>query len=88
MEATSVWKADTIISLQPPAHTGSPLADFYTLKMERYVPPKRRLTQDLHSATSQKTTFFIVTSMKASNLTIRRVFELNNNQHFHSLIFL
>jgi hypothetical protein len=23
-----------------------------------YVPPKRRLTQDLHSATSQKTTFF------------------------------
>jgi hypothetical protein len=33
------------------------------------VPPKRRLTQDLHSATSQKTTFFIVTAVKASNLT-------------------
>jgi hypothetical protein len=26
----------------------------------RYVPPKRRFTQDLHGATSQKTTFFIV----------------------------
>jgi hypothetical protein len=35
----------------------------------RYVPPKRRFTQDLHVATSQKTTFFIVTSVKTSNLT-------------------
>jgi hypothetical protein len=34
-----------------------------------YVPPKRRLTQDLHSVTSQKTTLFIVTAVKASNHT-------------------
>jgi hypothetical protein len=38
-------------------------------RWRRYVPPKRRSTQDLHSATSQKTTFFIVTAVKASNLT-------------------
>jgi hypothetical protein len=40
----------------------------------RYVPPKRRLTQDLHSATSQKTAFFIVTAMKTSNLTFQLLF--------------
>jgi hypothetical protein len=32
------------------------------------VPPKRRLTQDLQGATSQKTAFFIVTAVKISNL--------------------
>jgi hypothetical protein len=31
---------------------------FLPWRWRRYVPPKRRLTQDLHSATSQKTTFF------------------------------
>jgi hypothetical protein len=36
------------------------------LKME----PKRRFTQDLHGATSQKTAFFIVTAVKTSNLTL------------------
>jgi hypothetical protein len=35
------------------------------------VPPKRRFTQDLHGATSQKTTFFIVTAVKTSNLTLK-----------------
>jgi hypothetical protein len=34
----------------------------------RYVPPKRRFTQDLHGATSQKTAFLIVTAVKTSNL--------------------
>jgi hypothetical protein len=33
------------------------------------VSEERRLTQDLYSATYQKTTFFIVTAVKASNLT-------------------
>jgi hypothetical protein len=33
------------------------------------VLEERLLTQDLHNATSQKTTFFIVTAVKASNLT-------------------
>jgi hypothetical protein len=32
-------------------------------------PPKRRFTQDLRGATSQKTAFFIVTAVKTSNLT-------------------
>jgi hypothetical protein len=33
------------------------------------VSEERRVMQDLHSATSQKTTFLIVTAVKASNLT-------------------
>jgi hypothetical protein len=37
---------------------------FLPWRWRRYVLPKRRLTQDLHSATSQKTTFFIVTAVK------------------------
>jgi hypothetical protein len=48
---------------------GSSLADFSRLKMGWYVPPKRRFTQDLLGATSQKTAFFIVTAVKTSNLT-------------------
>jgi hypothetical protein len=32
----------------------------------------RRLTQDLHNATSQKTTFFMVTAVKASNHVLIR----------------
>jgi hypothetical protein len=42
---------------------------FLPWRWGRYVPPNRRLTQDLHSATSQKTTFFIVTAVITSNLT-------------------
>jgi hypothetical protein len=34
----------------------------------RYVPPKCRFLQELHGATSQNTPFFIVTSVKTSNL--------------------
>jgi hypothetical protein len=37
--------------------------------MEGYVPPKRRLLQEPHGVTSQKTVFFIVAAMKTSNLT-------------------
>jgi hypothetical protein len=33
-------------------------------------PPKRRLLQDSHGVTSQKTAFFIVTAVKISNLKI------------------
>jgi hypothetical protein len=35
----------------------------------RYVPPERRFLQEPHGVTSQKTTFFIVTAVKPSNLT-------------------
>jgi hypothetical protein len=38
-------------------------------KWRRYVSPKRRFTQNLQGATSQKTAFFIVTAVKTSNLT-------------------
>jgi hypothetical protein len=39
----------------------------------RYVPPKRRFLQGPHSVTSQKTVFFIVTAVKASNLTLNKL---------------
>jgi hypothetical protein len=32
------------------------------------VPPKRRFLQELHGVTIQKTSFFIVTAVKTSNL--------------------
>jgi hypothetical protein len=34
-----------------------------------FVPPKRWFTQDLHAATSQKTSYFIVTAVKTSKPT-------------------
>jgi hypothetical protein len=37
--------------------------------VSRLLQPKRRFTQDLHGVTSQKTTFFIVTPVKTSDLT-------------------
>jgi hypothetical protein len=40
------------------------------------VPPKRRFTQDLHGATSQNTTFFIVAAVRTSNLTISNRFPI------------
>jgi hypothetical protein len=39
------------------------------VEQKTIVPPKRRFTQDLHGAISQKTAFFIVTAVKTSNLT-------------------
>jgi hypothetical protein len=42
---------------------------FLPWRWRRYDPPKRRFTQYLHGATSQKTAFFIVTAVKTSNLT-------------------
>jgi hypothetical protein len=44
-------------------------ADSVKSRWRRYVPLKRRFTQDRHGTTSQKTAFFIVTAMKTSNLT-------------------
>jgi hypothetical protein len=42
---------------------------FLPWRWRRYVHPKRRLIQDLHGGTSKKTTFFMVTAVKISNLT-------------------
>jgi hypothetical protein len=50
---------------------------FLHCKWKRYVPPKRRLIQDLHRATSQNTTFFIVTAVKASNRTSYILFRIH-----------
>jgi hypothetical protein len=50
---------------------GTSLADSPTLKMVAIRSPKRRFTQDLHGATSQKRAFFIVTAVKTSNLTYK-----------------
>jgi hypothetical protein len=37
------------------------------------VSEERRLTQDVHSATSQQTTFFIVTAVETSNRTYSEI---------------
>jgi hypothetical protein len=42
---------------------------FLPWRWKRYVPPKRRFTQELHGATSQKTASFVVTAATTSNLT-------------------
>jgi hypothetical protein len=42
---------------------------FLPWRWRRYVPPKRRFTQDLNGNTSQKTALFIITAVKTSNLT-------------------
>jgi hypothetical protein len=39
-------------------------------KNRRYVPPKRLFLQEPHSVTSQKTAFFIVITVKTSNLLL------------------
>jgi hypothetical protein len=44
-----------------------------------YVPPKLRVSQDLHSATSQKTTFFLITDKKTSHLTIINMLTATEN---------
>jgi hypothetical protein len=46
-----------------------PFYSFFYLKMEVIRSPKRRLTQYIQGATSQKTALFIVTAVKTSNLT-------------------
>jgi hypothetical protein len=40
---------------------------FLLWRWRRYVPPKRWFTQDLHSATSQKTAFFLESEIYTSN---------------------
>jgi hypothetical protein len=40
-----------------------------------YVPPKRLFLQEPHGVTSQKTQFFLVDSVKSSNLTKHPVSE-------------
>jgi hypothetical protein len=55
--------------LQPPAHAGSSLADFSSLKMEAMRSFETSVHTNLHGATSRRTAFFIFTAVKTSNLT-------------------
>jgi hypothetical protein len=48
---------------------------FVPWRWSRYVPAKRRFTQDPHGATSRKTAFFIVNAVKTSNLTTYITFD-------------
>jgi hypothetical protein len=50
------------------------LSTLVILMMEALGSPKRRLLQEPHGVTSQKTAFFIVTAVKTSNLTYVSMF--------------
>jgi hypothetical protein len=67
----------SIFSLQPPADLGSPLEDSSTLKMEAILSS---VTHDLHSATSQKTTFFEHSSSKNEGSLIKMCLKKHNCQ--------
>jgi hypothetical protein len=58
---------------------------FLPWRWRRYVPTKRRFTQDLHGATSQKTAFFIVTTVKTSNFKIIVVCSNNHMKPINTL---
>jgi hypothetical protein len=52
-----------------------PSSPIVTLMKEAQVPPKRRFLQEPHGVTSQKTPFFIVTSVNTSNPTRIKLIE-------------
>jgi hypothetical protein len=59
-------------SNQQPKHTANVVDNSPILSLwwwRRYVLPKRRFLQEPYGITSQKTAFFIVTTVKTSNLT-------------------
>jgi hypothetical protein len=58
----SLTIAQCLPTAGPSSHRVEPL------RWRRYVPPKRRLTPHIHGAKSGKTAFFIVTTVKVSNL--------------------
>jgi hypothetical protein len=51
-------------------------------KNRRYIPTKHRFLQEPHDVPSQKTAFFLVTAVKASNLTYINIFLYNRMQSF------
>jgi hypothetical protein len=58
----NIWSSSHLLTLVPRSRI------FISWRWRRLVPPKRRFTQHLHGATSQKTAFLIVTAVKTSNL--------------------
>jgi hypothetical protein len=53
-----IFMVEKSVSKEPVRAGGCSSRIFLPWRWRRYVPPKRRLTQDLHSATSQNMTFF------------------------------
>jgi hypothetical protein len=60
----SIFRVEKYSSKEPAWAGGS---SFQPWRWRRYIPPKRQFTQDLHGVTSQKTVFFIATTVKTSN---------------------
>jgi hypothetical protein len=73
MKNAVVWDGRRVAacSLQPPAHAGSSLADFSTLKMEAI----RQFAQDLHGAICQKTAFLRMINEFGATNRIRMIGE-------------
>jgi hypothetical protein len=63
-----------MLSLQSPAHAGSPLADFSTLKMEAIRSYETSVNARSTQRHIPKTTFFIVTAVKAWDRTSSKLF--------------
>jgi hypothetical protein len=66
MENSVFWE---VASCMTSAHVGSSFADFSILKMEAIRSSETSVLTNLHGAISEKTEFFIVTTVKTSNLT-------------------
>jgi hypothetical protein len=49
---------------------------FLPWRLRRYILPKRRFTQNVHGATSQKAAFIIFPAVKTSNLTLVNSFTI------------
>jgi hypothetical protein len=65
MSSSGMWRCivcSHLLTLVPRSHI------FLPWRWRRFVPPIRRLPQDLPRATSQKMTFFIVTAVKTAIL--------------------
>jgi hypothetical protein len=72
-QGTSVSKCSHILTLVPRSRI------FLPWRWRRYLPPKRRFTQDLHSVTTQKTTFFKLIVA----LVVRKFLEFNGTYKIH-----
>jgi hypothetical protein len=80
----SIFRAEKSANEEPAWAGGARI--FLPWRWRRYIPPKRRFTQDLHGVRSQKTAFFIVTAVITSNLT-SHLFHLSHGLLCHTHIY-
>jgi hypothetical protein len=73
MPSSGIWRR-----LKPPAHAGSSLADFSTLKMEAIRSSETLVHTSYTRCHIQKTAFFIVTAVNISNLTCQIVTDVSD----------